>query len=301
MKKILIVKAYSRFGLKFLPYGGVEFDIGVEEGSNAVLSEPFLEKFPEIAEKNILSFTFPDPEAIASERYYAMIAEETNGLAHAVNGALSTGEYGHVITVGGDHSIALGSTLGNLRHLRGKKVGLIIFDSHADIHLVKTSPSGNFHGMWLRPILGDFDNGTIKDIVDVSLDPSDLLYIGNMHTEEEEDRFIAAHAVQKINSRDIENDAQAVRSAITQFCEKYDYLHVSFDIDVFNQSLVSATGTPNPEGLDQAMVDTCLQSVLDSKKVFSFDLVEVNPEKEGAEKTVEMAQKVLEKVLISFR
>src|SRR5690606_38668968 len=58
---------------------------------------------------------------------------------HAIQGRLT-------LTLGGDHSIAMGSVFGSAKavHERtGKKLGLIWVDSHADINTPATSGSGN--------------------------------------------------------------------------------------------------------------------------------------------------------------
>ena len=45
MNHILITKASSRLGMKFIPHGGSELNIGVENGPDAVLTPEFLNMF----------------------------------------------------------------------------------------------------------------------------------------------------------------------------------------------------------------------------------------------------------------
>src|SRR5699024_12026209 len=54
--------------------------------------------------------------------------------------------------LGGDHSIAIGSISGVLKHYQNP--GLIWYDAHGDINTAETSPSGNIHGMPLAASLG---------------------------------------------------------------------------------------------------------------------------------------------------
>src|SRR3990172_5305794 len=60
------------------------------------------------------------------------------------------------LVLGGDHSIAVGTVAGVAEYYRkkGKKVGLIWVDAHADMNTPETSPSGNVHGMPLACCLG---------------------------------------------------------------------------------------------------------------------------------------------------
>src|SRR5438132_7681557 len=60
------------------------------------------------------------------------------------------------ITIGGDHSIAIGSLSGIVKAFRKRdeRLGLIYFDAHADMNTRDTTPSGNIHGMPLAVLLG---------------------------------------------------------------------------------------------------------------------------------------------------
>src|SRR5699024_6554787 len=49
------------------------------------------------------------------------------------------------LVLGGDHSIAIGTIAGIMKHY--KNPGLIWYDAHGDINTAETSPSGNIHGM----------------------------------------------------------------------------------------------------------------------------------------------------------
>lgn len=63
-------------------------------------------------------------------------------LSDAVFAKASEGKF--VLTLGGDHSIALGTLAGVLRARPDTRV--LWVDAHADINSPKGSPSGNMHG-----------------------------------------------------------------------------------------------------------------------------------------------------------
>lgn len=55
-----------------------------------------------------------------------------------------------VLTLGGDHSIAIGTIAGTARAIRerhGRDLAVIWVDAHADLNTPETSESGNIHGM----------------------------------------------------------------------------------------------------------------------------------------------------------
>lgn len=56
-----------------------------------------------------------------------------------------------------------------------------------------------------------------------------------------------------------------------------DDLYISIDLDVLDPSIMPATGTPEPGGLDWNTVITYLKKVFESKNVVGFDIVEFSP------------------------
>lgn len=120
-----------------------------------------------------------------------------------------------------------------------------------------------------------------------------LLYIGNVEPDPEEQEFVKEHSIQIISGHEITQNLSKTLEKIEIFMAKYEHIHISFDIDVFHSDLVSATGTPALDGLSIKQIFPILE-MLKTKKHRSYDLVEVNPEKIGAEKTIILARKVLE-------
>lgn len=95
----------------------------------------------------------------------------------------SQGRY--VLTLGGDHSIAVGTIAGIAQAVRerhqGKEIAVIWVDAHADINTPETTQTGNIHGMPLSFATGiareDRDDifGWIKPAH--LLNPKKLVYI----------------------------------------------------------------------------------------------------------------------------
>lgn len=191
-KKLLIVKSRSRFGMKYIPFGGKELNIGVENGPDEILTEGFLKKFNNY---NILDFNFSLPENVDDDKYYSFMAKEISELSQKIKKEVIDNNIDYILNVGGDHSIASSSLLSVVKLMKDKKVGVIMFDSHGDLHLKKTSPTGNYHGMWLRPFWDIYDDIEIQKIIDISLEGDQLLFIGNLLVEEEEVNFLSNRKV----------------------------------------------------------------------------------------------------------
>ena len=287
MTKLHFYKAHSRLGMINIPNHGTELNLGVEDGPTAVLSTDLLAKFPG---SRVTDFSFSLPEDIDKADYRKVIAKESLNFAKLINDTLEPGEAQTVI--GGDHSIAFASLLASLEREGEDKVGYIQFDSHGDLHLFNTSPSGNFHGMWLRPFAGDFDSPEIKEAAKHQLRPDQILFIGNLELEPEELRFFAKNNIAQVSTKSLQESREKVLAELRDFIAKFPHLHISFDIDVFHRDYVSATGTPAPDGFSPQDIFSLIDE-LKSASSISLDLVEVNPQKDKADQTIAMAQKVL--------
>jgi arginase len=290
--QIVFVKAKSRLGLIHPPKGESNPDIGVENGSDSVLSQEFIQQFPHYEE---ITFEFTPPERVSLENYYQVLATEYQNFAAQIKEKLNTSKL--LVTVGGDHSIALGSIAAILHIFNPATTGVIMIDSHGDIHQPSTSPSGNFHGMWLRPIIDTFEVEKIDNLIPQKLPPQNLFYIGNLDIEKEEREFMIEHQIDTFAQTQIGN--LKFFEYLKNFIKTREHIHISFDIDVFNHSFAPATGMMIEHGLTPNDIFPIL-GVLKKAQSLSIDVVEVNPTLEGHEKTIQLAQKILTQ-LFSFK
>jgi arginase len=135
----------------------------------------------------------------------------------AVTQALCTQVYSHaiqgrcVLTLGGDHSIAVGSVAGTAKAIKerlGREMALIWVDAHADINTPETSDSGNIHGMpvaFLTGLASDDDPATfgwLEESMRVSL--SKLVYIGLRDVDRGEKLILRQHGVKAFSMHDID-------------------------------------------------------------------------------------------------
>lgn len=192
--------------------------------------------------------------------------------------------------------MTLPSVLAAMERSPGQNLGVIYFDSHGDINLAKDSPTGNFHGMHLRPLFDEFDVQEINNLVPVKILTSNLLYIGNLDLDSGEKEFLSLNNIRNITGNDLETRQARSLDEINSFVSRQDHLYVSFDIDCMDKTEAPATGIPAEHGLHLKNILPVLE-LIKSHPSFSFDLCEVNPKKEGAGKTIKLAQKILKLVL----
>lgn len=212
------------------------------------------------------------------EHYLTPISEICRDLSHITEGIL---DRGHMpLVIGGDHSIAMGSVSGVLRHF-GKKqqeLGLIWVDAHADINTPDTSPSGNIHGMPLATLIGR-GHSILTSISDRKLRPQNTSLIGIRNIDDEEKRILRESGIKYFTMRDIDEKGMfnVMREAIAHSTAGTAGLHVSFDIDGIDPRYAPGVSTPVSGGLTLREAHLCLEMVAETQKLVSMEFVELNP------------------------
>lgn len=289
----------SRLGLRSQPQGQRELNVGVEDGPTAVVTPELVAEL-ELAPQ---TFRFPLPDQLTLDEYYQRFAAETavvaQLVARGVTTAAGTPPAGRPrsLMVGGDHSTSLAHLVGLLAAgIPAAGTGILMLDSHADLNLVATSPTGNLHGMWLRPLVSHFDQPLIDQLVPTKLDPRHLRYMGNLDLDPAEQTWFAEQAISHWPVARLRSGSQTDLTELATWLRGLAHLHLSIDVDGFDRTLTPATGIPCPAGLLLADVAPVLALVRQLPS-WSLDLVELNPRKPGAATTIHFAQQLLRQVL----
>lgn len=203
-------------------------------------------------------------------------------VAAAAFGAASQGRF--ALTIGGDHSVAVGSIFGLQSYWQN--LGVIWVDAHADFNSPTTSPSHNFHGMPLAALCNVF---TLRDVKSFDwfrpcLRPEDVVIIGARNLDPGETRALRKLGVRVHSSQEVKQ-----RGMLAVAHDALDYLlaqgqrplHLSFDIDALDGEIVPGTGTPEPEGLNLDETALLCESLRGSGLLVGMDLVEINPDLES--------------------
>lgn len=231
---------------------------------------------------------------------YNNVVEMARTLREVVAAHYGAGE--RVITLGGDHTIALGTVAGVLQN--EPNVGVIWFDAHGDVNTEATSPSMNAHGMPVAALLGLCKSG-INDIATTHLKKQNVFWVGARDLDPGEKELLAEIGINDnvYTTEQIHRMGMSVVMAdIRQKMEKLNIpvLHLSFDIDGMDPSVVWATGTRVEDGLLQDDLDLFIQHLPYLPPMRSLDFVEYNPTLDDAGYTtgkwcVETLRRLIEK------
>lgn len=138
-------------------------------------------------------------------------------LVSAVTRKIASSTYEHssqgrlTLTLGGDHSIAIGTIAGTAKATRerlNREIAVIWVDAHSDINRPEDSDSGNIHGMPLAFLTGlakeDKEEyfGWIQD--DMRLSVKKLVYIGLRDVDVGEKKIIREHGIKAFSMFDID-------------------------------------------------------------------------------------------------
>jgi arginase len=212
-------------------------------------------------------------------------------------------EYPFTIIIGGDHSCAIGtwSGIAEAKRQEGKEMGLIWLDAHMDSHTPETTETGNIHGMPLASLLGVGPPSLTQILSEhPKLKPENVFLVGIRSFEPAEKEFLERLNV-KIYFMD-EVHERGLKTILTEIVTKLEQSQTSYgisaDVDFFDPSHMSATGSPVEKGADP---DEFIQnySVFDSFPPIAFEFVEFNPSNDTEGKSLQYILKILEKVTSS--
>ena len=165
------------------------------------------------------------------------------------------------IVIGGEHTVSVGAVRGCTGRL-GAGFGVVQFDAHADLR-------NEYDGTrWSHAC-------TARRILDLGVP---LLQVGVRSMSFEEHRFREQNRG-NISTLDAEVIAragpEAVRDAVPP--DFPETIWITFDVDVFDPSLMPATGTPEPGGLFWPEAIELLRRICRDRRLIGFDVCELAP------------------------
>ena len=201
------------------------------------------------------------------------------------------------ITIGGDHSIAIASSLAS----RSKNnIGIIWIDAHLDYNTFETTITGNLHGLPLAAI-----NGLAKDLTPFTntfINPKNTVVVGYRAKEDnakvEIDNILNAGGtifttddIKKYGVKKIMEEAIKIASNNT------DGIHISFDLDFIDPEDAPGVSVPEVDGIDKKTALEVIHYLDSTHNIKSFDIVEYNPLNDKDNITLDIAKEILDYVI----
>lgn len=285
---------------------GVPMDLGagrrgVDMGPSAIRIAGVAEKLRQlghsVVDEGDIVIKPPEQQKVqnAKLRYLSEIVRACTILSTKVETILQNS--GFPLVIGGDHSIAIGTTAGIASYAasRKKRLGILWIDAHGDMNTDSTTPSGNIHGM---PLAASMGFGAIE-LISVGgdfrkVDPKDVVLIAIRDLDDGERENIRKLGVNIFTMEQIDKYGMAVvmEKALRKL-NKVDFLHVSLDLDAIDPSVAPGVGTPVKGGLDYREAHLIMETLFEQGKVNSLEVVEVNPILDNRNQSAEFASELI--------
>jgi arginase len=257
-------------------------DMGPSAFRIAGLAEQLTKLGLRVTDKGDVPSPIPEKKGAGDpkKRYVKDIARVCQRLYHAALASFSEGAM--PIALGGDHSLGTGSVAAAAAHQRkhGKALGLIWVDAHGDMNNPSSSESGNVHGMPLAALLGSEPAELAHFHGDgPAVLPKHTVLVGIRNLDDVEKQIVRASKVHVFTMKEVDRlgIAEVMERAIAIATRGTGGFHVSYDLDVCDPTVAPGVGTPVKGGLSYREAHVVMETVAESGKLTSFDLVEVNP------------------------
>ncbi|HDY7443170.1 TPA: arginase family protein [Vibrio vulnificus] len=233
---------------------------------------------------------------IASNNKEQALAEYSNQLKAKVIASFEANRI--PITIGGDHSIAVGTVLAALEHYqkeKGERVALVWVDAHADCN---NSLESNLHGKPLALLMNEYTHNGWSVPKDSQLHPDQIFYVGVRDLMPNESELIRNSAITNYDMPYL--DKMGMQGLLDELMnnieENFDRVYLSFDYDALDGATFRACATPNVGGLSAREALHLVHTISLSSKFIGADFVEYMPELDADSVSKELVVKLIDAV-----
>ncbi|MDA0130658.1 arginase family protein [Vibrio sp. MarTm2] len=202
------------------------------------------------------------------------------------------------ITIGGDHSIAVGTVQAALEHYqknKNERVAVVWVDAHADCN---SSLDSNLHGKPLAMLMNEYRHNGWSVPTESQLSSDQVFYIGVRDLMLNEFEFISNSSVTNYDMTYL--DTHGIQSVLADLMSKidsqFDRVYLSFDYDALDGSIFRACATPNIGGLSAREALHLVHTIASSPKFIGADFVEYMPELDEKSISKELMVKLIDAV-----
>jgi arginase family enzyme len=146
---------------------------------------------------------------------------------------------------------------------------VVWFDAHGDLNTPSSSPSGAFHGMVLRNLLG---TGFPEMSPSQALRPSQVVLAGVRALDPAEKEYVEEAGIAHVEPAALASLPSVIPAEATAL-----YLHI--DLDVLDPESFAAVGTPEPAGVTPEQLVAAVRALSDRWPVAGLGITEYEPDR----------------------
>ncbi len=188
------------------------------------------------------------------------------------------------IIMGGGHDLAYPHFNSIKSVFPDKTIGIINLDAHFD----------------LRQVTDKVNSGTPFYQIMKETDDVKYLCLGIQEESNNKELFETANkfGVQYVmNTEFTMNNKQNIVANISNFITDVDYVYLTIDMDGFSSNFAPGVSAPSPLGFSIDIALEVIQTICESNKLISVDLVELNPEYDIDNCTARLASRIIYKII----
>jgi arginase len=302
MNEQLLPGTGKTVGIVGVPLAFGQSMLGVELGPSAIrvagLASALASLGYEVNDRGDLRVDRPRtyPREGEKLKYLNEVFATCSALAIEAENIVDAGEI--PLTLGGDHSIAIGSLSGITKAYRERDqtLGLIYLDAHADMNTEETTPSGNIHGMPLAVLLG-YGAPELAAIggQGPKFDINACAHVGARDLDPGERTLIRETGLRFFTMREIDDRGLSVciDEAIAIASRGTAGFAVTFDVDVLDPGDAPGSGTLVRGGFTYREAHLAMEKIAESGQMRSLEVVEVNTALDVNNRTAELAVELI--------
>ena len=201
------------------------------------------------------------------------------------------------VTIGGDHSLAIGSVSGSSSN--NDNLGIIWFDTHPDMNTNLTTVTYHIHGYPLAALMG-FGLKELTHLYNdkTKIDYKNVVLFGINDIDEPEQELIDKYNIKCFTLDYINKNGmqKSINEAIEYLNSKVDKIHFGFDIDSIASKDCPGVNVPNRwgNGFSKKEALKAVESFLKNLKIVSMDIVEYNPLEDKEDKSLKIVLEAIE-------
>lgn len=199
------------------------------------------------------------------------------------------------LTIGGDHSLAIGSIAGSANN---NDLSLLWIDTHTDINTHLTTETGRIHGFPVACSIGQGPEQLVNiNHNGVKVKGENVILFGTNDIDDLEYKIVSENSVNNILFEDIEKNGleHYLEFVLDKFKDKK--VHLSFDLDCMNPNCYSSVNVKNRfgKGFTYEQVKKIFEYVL-KLDIVSIDVVEYNPLNDKDRKGLQILLEIIDNI-----
>ena len=204
------------------------------------------------------------------------------------------------ITIGGDKTVSIASSLASAEKFKNDNIGMIWVSAHADYNTFESTVTGNIAGLSASAING-YKNHELRyyhkgNVIQVA--KSVILGVRNIEDSEKENlKYSGINVItqQEIREKGIEN---AINEAFEIVTNRTKGVHINYCLDIIDPDIAPGISIPVFDGLTEDEAMNINKEILKHiNNIVSYDLLDLNPLKDENRKTEQIALNILAQVI----